>query len=49
MPEECYIILSITTKCPKCGKIFMDEGKDAESWFGAQMTCPCGFIGELPQ
>jgi predicted RNA-binding Zn-ribbon protein involved in translation (DUF1610 family) len=46
-----WIVLSITTKCPVCGAVYIDDDKDAESAFSASWsTCTnCGFKGELPQ
>jgi hypothetical protein len=44
-----WIVISMTTKCPECGREFTETGKDAETMFGSQTTRTCGFKGELPE
>jgi len=47
--QKSWIVVSITTRCPKCGSEKTDEGDEAEYYFGAIITClECGFEGELP-
>jgi len=44
-----WIIVSMTTKCPNCGREFTSKGDDAISELDASaVACPdCGFLGEI--
>ena len=44
-----YDVTEIHYKCPKCGYEYTDYGKDAMGLFSCQITCKCGFVGEMPQ
>lgn len=45
---ETWIVMKITTKCPKCGREYEDTGKWAQDGLSARMTCAdCGFEGDL--
>jgi DNA-directed RNA polymerase subunit RPC12/RpoP len=42
-----YEIISIKFKCPKCGREFDDYGEAAQRIIWSEITCPCGFTGEI--
>ncbi len=46
---EKWTIVSITTKCPKCGREYTSKGEDAKSELEASyVECvDCGFKGEI--
>jgi predicted RNA-binding Zn-ribbon protein involved in translation (DUF1610 family) len=46
--EGKWIIVSITIKCPKCGRGYTSYGEDAKSELNAAyVDCDCGFKGEI--
>ena len=47
--EGKWIILSLTTKCPKCGREYTSYGEDAKEELGAgSVECvDCGFNREI--
>ncbi|MCK9593256.1 MAG: hypothetical protein M0Q91_14725 [Methanoregula sp.] len=49
MSNAKWIIIKVVTKCPRCGREYVEIGKDAEGAFSASnITCAtCGFTGEM--
>ena len=47
MNSPRFTILKIVYACPKCARIYEENGKDADAALTAQIECPCGFKGEV--
>jgi hypothetical protein len=49
MTDDYFIVLAITTKCPKCGDVVTEHGASADLNCCSTILCEkCGFQGELP-
>lgn len=46
--QKYWIVMKITTKCPKCGREYEETGSDAENTIRSVAICStCGFEGDL--